>query len=61
MNKITKEQFQSYLDVQKSGVTNMFYIGTVEEYSGLERNVVIDIMQNYDKLLEKYDDELDKD
>ena len=56
MNKITKEQFQSYLDVQKSGVTNMFYIGTVAEYSGLERNVVIDIMQNYDKLLEKYDD-----
>ena len=61
MNKITKEQFQSYLDVQKSGVTNMFYIGTVAEYSGLERNVIIDIMENYDKLLEKYDDELDKD
>lgn len=44
---ITKEKFQSYVDVQMSGVTNMFNVPLVCEISGLERKEVLDIMKNY--------------
>jgi hypothetical protein len=44
---ITKEKFQSYIDVQKSGVTNMFDLSNVMPLSGLSKAECIDIMQNY--------------
>jgi len=52
--EITKEQFQSYVGVQKSGVTNMFMVTTVCELSGLGREEVMDIMKNYSELAEKF-------
>tara|TARA_R110002153_G_scaffold143730_1_gene294853 strand:+ start:512 stop:721 length:210 start_codon:yes stop_codon:yes gene_type:complete len=52
--KITKDQFESYVRVQKSGVTNMFDIRTVTSLTSLFRHQVIEIMENYDKLEKKY-------
>ena len=34
MEKITKEQFGAYVDVQESGVTNMYDVKTVGQLSG---------------------------
>ena len=52
--EITQEQFQSYVDVQMSGVTNMFDVRTVSAISGLNRDQCISIMSNYEKLDKKY-------
>ena len=48
--EITQEQFQSYVDVQESGVTNMFDVRTVSAISGLNRDQCISIMSNYNTL-----------
>ena len=56
MEKITQEQFEAYVDVQMSGVTNMFDVKTVGELSGLEKEEIITIMTNYGQLKEKYDE-----
>ena len=56
MEKITKEQFEAYVDVQMSGVTNMFDVKTVGELSGLEKEEIMTIMQSYGELKEKYDE-----
>lgn len=48
--EVTKEQCVAYEDVRISGVTNMFAVNTVCELSGLDRNVVVFIMDNYNKL-----------
>ena len=56
MEKITKEQFEAYVDVQMSGVTNMFDVKTVGELSGLEKEEIMVIMKNYGQLKEKYDE-----
>lgn len=47
--EITQEQFQSYVDVQESGVTNMFDVRTVSAISGLDRDQITNIMTNYSK------------
>ena len=52
--EVTKEEFESYTDVQHSGVTNMFDVRTVSSLSGLGRSKVIEIMNKYDILLNKY-------
>ena len=52
--EITQEQFQSYVDVQMSGVTNMFDVRTVSAISGLNRDQCISIMSNYEELDKKY-------
>ena len=52
--EITKEEFEAYTDVQHSGVTNMFDVKTVSSLSGLGRSKVIEIMNKYDILLNKY-------
>ena len=52
--EITKEEFEAYTDVQHSGVTNMFDVRTVSSLSGLGRSKVIEIMNKYDILLNKY-------
>ena len=56
MTEITQEQFEAYVDVQKSGVTNMFDVKTVGELSGLEKEEIMTIMKSYGELSEKYND-----
>ena len=56
MSNITKEDFKAYVDVQESGVTNMFDVRTVSNISGLDRDQCITIMSNYSELNEKYGD-----
>ena len=56
MEKITKEQFEAYVDVQESGVTNMFDVRTVGNLSGLEKEQIITIMKSYGELKDKYDE-----
>ena len=56
MAEITKEQFEAYVDVQMSGVTNMFDVRIVGELSGLEKEEILEIMKNYGTLKDKYDE-----
>jgi len=56
MEKITKEQFEAYVDVQMSGVTNMFDVKTVGQLSGLEKEQIMTIMTSYSELKDKYDE-----
>jgi len=51
---ITQDEFDAYVEVQMSGVTNMFNVSVVSDYSGLSREKIIDIMSNYDILYNKY-------
>jgi len=53
---INKNDFYAYVKVQRSGVTNMFDVRTVEQLSGLERSQILEIMESYDKLSEQYPD-----
>ena len=54
---ITKEKFLSYYSVQKSGVTNMFDVQTVSDYSGLDRSEILDIIKNYSKYKKQFVEE----
>ena len=56
MVEITQEQFEAYVDVQESGVTNMFDVRTVGQLSGLEKEEIMKIMTDYGTLREKYND-----
>ena len=56
MEKITKKDFEAYVDVQESGVTNMFNAKLVGELSGLDKEQIITIMKNYGTLKDKYDE-----
>ena len=56
MTEITREQFEAYVDVQESGVTNMFDVKYVMELSGLEKEEIMTIMKSYGELKEKYND-----
>mgnify|MGYP001111744236 CR=1 FL=1 len=56
MTEITQEQFEAYVDVQESGVTNMFDVRTVSDLSGLDKQEIITIMESYSELKEKYDE-----
>ena len=51
---ITQEEFDAYEDVRQSGVTNMFNISVVSDYSGLSKDKIITIISNYNTLHEKY-------
>lgn len=51
---ITEEDFKAYERVRASGQTNMFAVGVVCDLSGLEREKVMTIMENYEKLVEEY-------
>lgn len=52
--EITREKFRMYRAVQNSGITNMFDVKRVCELSGLDRAEVIEIMQSYEELAEKF-------
>ena len=54
MSNITQEEFDAYEDVRQSGVTNMFAVNTVSDYSGLNRDKIVSIMKNYGALRDKY-------
>ena len=54
MENITQDEFDAYEDVRESGVTNMFNVSVVSDYSGLSREKIITIMSNYDSLSIKY-------
>ena len=53
---ITKEEFLSYVEVQKSGKTNMFDINNVIYLSNipLTKEKIIEIMNHYQTYSEKY-------
>ena len=54
---VTKDEFEEYEKVRGSGVTNMFMVGVVEKISGLSKDKILYIMQNYDELKKKYEEE----
>ena len=56
MEKITKENFEAYVNVQESGITNMFDVKMVESLSGLSKGTIMSIMKNYGELKDKYDE-----
>ena len=56
MSEITKEQFEAYVDVQMSGVTNMWNVKLVGQLSGLEEKEIMTIMKSYGELKDKYDE-----
>jgi len=56
MEKITKKDFEAYVDVQESGVTNMFDVRMVKSLSGLDKEQIMTIMQHYGELKDKYDE-----
>ena len=53
---ITKEKFEAFVEVQRSGVTNMFDVKAVSELSDdlLSTDEVKEIMNQYDSLMEQY-------
>lgn len=51
---ITKEDFERYEEVRTSGRTNMFMATMVSDLSGLPRDKVKEILQNYTELDKKY-------
>ena len=51
---ITQEEFDAYVKVQMSGVTNMFNVSVVSDYSGLSKDKIIEIMTNYNTLAQRY-------
>ena len=51
---ITQDEFAAYEDVRESGVTNMFNVSVVSDYSGLSRDKIMTIMKNYTDLNDKY-------
>ena len=54
MGNKTQEDYQAYEDVRLSGVTNMFAVSTVSDYSGLSKDKIVSIMKNYSALRDKY-------
>ena len=52
--QITQDEFDSYVEVQESGITNMFNVSVVSDYSGLSRDKIMPIMKNYTDLNDKY-------
>ena len=56
MTEISREQFEAYVDVQESGVTNMVDVRTVSQLSGLEKKQILTIMTSSGELKNKYDE-----
>ena len=51
---VTRDEFQAYVDVQESGVTNMWAVWIVEDSSGLDEETILYIMKHYSELKELY-------
>ena len=54
---VTRDEFEAYVRVQESGVTNMFDANTVSALSGLTRPKLIEIMEKYDIYSKKYSED----
>ena len=54
MNSITQNEFESFNEVKNSGLTNMFNLREVQVLSGLDKETIKTIMNNYKSLLEKF-------
>lgn len=54
IKEINKEQFESYVEIQESGITNMMNVRYVSDLTGLTRDECIYIMQNYTELRKLY-------
>ena len=52
--EITKQQFKAYLQVQMSGITNMFDLRNVTALTGLDKKQCLEIMENYGELYKKH-------
>ena len=52
--EITREQFEAYEKVRKSGVTNMFAVKVVSSLSGLNEITIHSIMHEYSELMVKF-------
>ena len=54
--KISKEDFEAYVRVQRSGVTNMWAVDLVSKLSGITKDKIFYIMEgkNYRKLSKKF-------
>ena len=52
--QITQDDFNAYEEVRQSGVTNMYNVSVVSDYSGLSRDKIITIISNYDTLSKRY-------
>ena len=54
---MTKEKFEAYESIRKSGETNMFDVRKVIELSdnGLTKEDCLDIMKNYSKYKKEYE------
>ena len=52
--EITKEDFELYEDIRKSGKLNMFNVSKIVELTGLTKEQCFYIMENYEKLTNKY-------
>ncbi len=52
--EITEEDFKDYEEVRLGGRTNMFHLTNVAALSGLSRERIICIMENYTELKEQY-------
>ena len=51
---ITKKEFLAYERVRTSGVTNMWAITLVCQLSGLDKKRVLEVMEKYNELSERY-------
>ena len=58
--KPTKEQFEEYVSIRDSGITNMFDIRFITGYSitGLDKPICLYIMQHFEELAEEYEVEI---
>ena len=52
--EIIQEEFGTYVNCQKSGITNMMDVRNVMALTGLSKEKVLYIMKNYRELSEKY-------
>jgi len=52
--EITKQEFERYEEVREGGTTNMFMVSNVMALSGLDREKILYIMQNYEELRKKF-------
>lgn len=53
-NDISKSEFESFVRVRDSGVTNMFDTRAVSQFSGLDKEKIISIMKNFNSLSRKF-------
>ena len=51
---VTRDEFEAYVDVQRSGVTNMMDIRTVSKLSGLTGPKIVEVMEKYSIYERKY-------